>query len=213
MFPLTEEERMAAIRATLSKKEEAAKVKRDSAFAALDEATEKWTEAAALLETFDAMHGVVAAARAAYSTPEGVDPVTGEVAAAPEPQAADPAGEPSAEQVAEDRLTAAIRLVVATGAASVAMLQRRLEIGYAEAAALLDAMEKAGVVAPAAEGSKARSVLIDQAQLDDALLEAAIERARGDAGARILHAVADDVNAGALDGDGVTVTAVVRSGA
>lgn len=80
LFPMTEEERIARIRSLLAKDEEKAKTKRDTALAALDEATESWTTASAMLTTFDEMTGVVAAARAAYATPEGVDPVTGEVA-------------------------------------------------------------------------------------------------------------------------------------
>lgn len=79
MFPLSEEERIGRIRSLLAKDEEKTKGKRDVAFAALDEATEAFVLAAAMLETFDAMSGVVAAAYAAYATPEGVDPTTGEI--------------------------------------------------------------------------------------------------------------------------------------
>ena len=142
MFPLTEEERVSRIRSDLAKAEEKAKTKRDSAMVALDEATEKWVEASALLETFDAMAGVVAAAHVAYSAPEGVDPVTGEVTTPA------PAVPMWAEGIDPERAYAATRLVIATGAASVAMLQRRLNIGYEEAGRLLDALETAGIVAP-----------------------------------------------------------------
>lgn len=181
MFPLTETERIARIRSKLATAEESARTKRDQAEAALGDATEKWEEASAMLLTFDDMTGVVAAARVAIDqVGVDVDPATGEVTSPPDL--------PTADQ-AEDRLTAAIRLVVATGAASVGLLQRRLSIGYAEAAALIDAMEKAGVVAPS-DGGTSRSVLIDQEGLDAALLEAALERAKGDVEPH-LRAVAD----------------------
>jgi len=67
-------------------------------------------------------------------------------------------------------------LVIATGKASASFLQRRLRIGYARAARLLDIMEEQGVVGPA-EGAKPREVLMgadddsnfpsDDARLDE----------------------------------------------
>jgi S-DNA-T family DNA segregation ATPase FtsK/SpoIIIE len=58
--------------------------------------------------------------------------------------------------------------VVNTGAASVALLQRRLRVGYARAGRLIDIMEEMGIVS-GYDGSKARSVLIDEAGLPMAL--------------------------------------------
>jgi S-DNA-T family DNA segregation ATPase FtsK/SpoIIIE len=52
-------------------------------------------------------------------------------------------------------------LVLQTGKGSASLLQRRLKIGYARAARLLDELEEAGIVGPA-EGSKPRDVLIDK---------------------------------------------------
>lgn len=52
-------------------------------------------------------------------------------------------------------------LIVQTGKGSASLLQRRLKIGYARAARLLDELEEAGVVGPA-EGSKPRDVLVDK---------------------------------------------------
>ncbi len=59
----------------------------------------------------------------------------------------------------DELLPEAKELVVKAGKASSSYLQRRLRIGYARAARLLDLLEEAGVVGPA-EGSKPREILI-----------------------------------------------------
>lgn len=51
-------------------------------------------------------------------------------------------------------------LVLQTGKGSASLLQRRLKVGYARAARLLDELEEAGIVGPA-EGSKPRDVFGD----------------------------------------------------
>ena len=53
----------------------------------------------------------------------------------------------------------AVRIVCTSDKASASLLQRRLAIGYARAARILDQLEARGVVGPA-EGSKPRDVLI-----------------------------------------------------
>lgn len=53
----------------------------------------------------------------------------------------------------------AVRIVVATGMASVSMLQRRLSIGYSRSARLIDRMEEEGIIG-GSRGSKPRQVLI-----------------------------------------------------
>ena len=58
----------------------------------------------------------------------------------------------------------ALKLVVRHQQGSVSLLQRRLKIGYARAARLIDQLEDAGYVGPF-DGSKAREVLIDGEQL------------------------------------------------
>ena len=63
----------------------------------------------------------------------------------------------------DEMLSAAIEVVVETGQASVSMLQRRLKLGYARAARLVDQMEEKGVVGPF-EGSKPRQLLITKEQ-------------------------------------------------
>ncbi len=57
-------------------------------------------------------------------------------------------------------LEEAKRVVVRDKKASASLLQRRLRIGYARAARMLDVLEEAGVIG-AAEGNKPRAVLID----------------------------------------------------
>lgn len=62
-------------------------------------------------------------------------------------------------EVSDDLYAAAVRYVVAEQQASVSMLQRRFNIGYARAGRLIDSMEQRGVVGPH-EGPKPRVVLI-----------------------------------------------------
>ncbi|MEG0457039.1 MAG: DNA translocase FtsK, partial [Oscillospiraceae bacterium] len=57
----------------------------------------------------------------------------------------------------------AIECVVESGQASTSLLQRRLKLGYARAARIVDIMEQRGVVGPF-EGSKPRKVLITKQQ-------------------------------------------------
>lgn len=61
-------------------------------------------------------------------------------------------------------LTQAIQVVVEAGQASTSLLQRKLKLGYARAARIIDEMEERGVVGPY-EGSKPRKVLISATQL------------------------------------------------
>ena len=63
----------------------------------------------------------------------------------------------------DELLPAAIDVVMETGQASVSLLQRRLKLGYARAARLVDQMEDKGVVGPF-EGSKPRQLLITKEQ-------------------------------------------------
>ncbi len=66
----------------------------------------------------------------------------------------------------EDELMAqAVKILIESGHASISMLQRRLHIGYARAARLIDIMERRGIVG-GYEGSKPRAILmtIDQYQ-------------------------------------------------
>ena len=57
----------------------------------------------------------------------------------------------------------AVEVILDSGQASVSMLQRRLRLGYARAARLVDQMESRGIVGPF-EGAKPRSLLITKDQ-------------------------------------------------
>ena len=72
----------------------------------------------------------------------------------------------SSDDIGEEdpMLSAAIEFVVENGQASTSMLQRRLKLGYARAARLIDMMEERGIVGPY-EGAKPRPVLITKEQL------------------------------------------------
>ncbi len=59
----------------------------------------------------------------------------------------------------DELLPRAVEIVLEYGQASISMLQRRLRVGYARAARLVDEMEQRKIVSPF-EGSKARNVLI-----------------------------------------------------
>lgn len=64
----------------------------------------------------------------------------------------------------DDMYKDAVRVVVDSGKASASLLQRRLRVGYARAARLMEEMEEAGIIG-AADGARPRDVLISS--LDD----------------------------------------------
>lgn len=76
---------------------------------------------------------------------------------------------PELEQEEEDSLEgdemlpAAVDVFLETGQASVSMLQRRLKLGYARAARIVDEMEEKGIVGPF-QGSKPRTILVTKEQ-------------------------------------------------
>ena len=76
--------------------------------------------------------------------------------------AADP--EPNPEELdGDEMLTAAVDVFMETGQASVSMLQRRLKLGYARAARIVDEMQEKGIVGPF-QGSKPRTILVTKEQ-------------------------------------------------
>ena len=79
-------------------------------------------------------------------------------------KSAAPDPEPNAEELdGDEMLPQAVDVILETGQASVSMLQRRLKLGYARAARIVDEMEEKGIVGPF-QGSKPRSILITKEQ-------------------------------------------------
>lgn len=79
-------------------------------------------------------------------------------------QSAAQSAEPNeAELDGDEMLPAAVDVILETGQASVSMLQRRLKLGYARAARIVDEMEEKGIVGPF-QGSKPRAILVTKEQ-------------------------------------------------
>lgn len=66
----------------------------------------------------------------------------------------------------DELLPEAIKLVVDEGQASISLLQRRLKVGYARAARIVDEMEARGVIG-GYEGSKPRKVLMSKEEIEE----------------------------------------------
>ena len=74
--------------------------------------------------------------------------------------------DPCAAELAHDEmLPDAVEVILETKQASVSLLQRRLKLGYARAARIVDEMEEMGIVGPFA-GAKPRQILITKEQWD-----------------------------------------------
>lgn len=75
----------------------------------------------------------------------------------------------SSEEIAlsgdADLIEQAIEVVVAAGQASTSNLQRRLRLGYARAARIMDELEEKGIIGPY-EGAKPRKVLMSKLELE-----------------------------------------------
>ena len=70
----------------------------------------------------------------------------------------------------DELLGEAKRVVIQAGKASASLLQRRLRVGYARAARLLDLLEEQGVVGPA-DGAKPREILAGRVSMSGGGLE------------------------------------------
>ncbi|MBI5754688.1 DNA translocase FtsK 4TM domain-containing protein [Candidatus Peregrinibacteria bacterium] len=69
------------------------------------------------------------------------------------------AGDLDDDEIDDDLYEEALAVVSETGKASAALLQRRLRVGYARAARLLDILESKGIIGPV-DGAKARKVFM-----------------------------------------------------
>jgi DNA segregation ATPase FtsK/SpoIIIE, S-DNA-T family len=85
----------------------------------------------------------------------------------------------------EDVLLAAARVVVETGRASASLLQRRLSLGYARAARIIDLLEERGFVGQAA-GAKPRDIFISAEKLAELESSAGKEPLPEDLASRVL---------------------------
>ncbi len=74
------------------------------------------------------------------------------------------------EDSRDERFDEALKLVVVHQQGSASLLQRRMKVGYARAARLVDELERAGIVGASDGSSKARPVLVGEDYLE-ALLE------------------------------------------
>ena len=93
---------------------------------------------------------------------EEIDRKAAQAGAGSKPAANEP--EANAEELdGDEMLPAAVDVILETGQASVSMLQRRLKLGYARAARIVDEMEEKGIVGPF-QGSKPRTILVTKEQ-------------------------------------------------
>ncbi|OPX84670.1 MAG: DNA translocase SpoIIIE [Pelotomaculum sp. PtaB.Bin104] len=70
-----------------------------------------------------------------------------------------------AQEMEDELLPHAVQILIESGHASISLLQRRLRIGYARAARLIDIMEQKGIVG-GYEGSKPRAILMSLEQFN-----------------------------------------------
>ncbi|MEJ7789341.1 MAG: DNA translocase FtsK, partial [Thermoleophilaceae bacterium] len=95
---------------------------------------------------------------------QGEPEIREELLEAVEPEADEADGEAEFSPDQDDLLAEAIRTVVQMDTASTSMLQRRLRVGYTRAGRLIDMLERRSVIS-GYEGSKARKVLVSEADL------------------------------------------------
>lgn len=74
-------------------------------------------------------------------------------------------GTEDGDEPADEFYRQAVRTVIEEGKCSITLIQRRLKLGYARAARIVDMMERQGVVSPG-EGSKPREILVGTEYLD-----------------------------------------------
>lgn len=107
-----------------------------------------------------------------YITIEEIEAIMEHIVSQPKPQELKLAGVREVagssftldEGSSDELFREAVGLVITHQQGSISLLQRRLKVGYARAARLIDQMEQAGIVGPFT-GSKAREVLVDESYL------------------------------------------------
>jgi len=90
----------------------------------------------------------------------------------------------------DELLPQAIECVVEAGQASTSQLQRRLKLGYARAARIIDQLEQKGIVGPF-EGAKPRAVLISRDRWIEMKLSGAENAQLSQGGAQTVGAARD----------------------
>jgi len=95
------------------------------------------------------------------SEPEYDEHVTKEIETS-----ADTKAQVKRENDMDELMPEAVKIVMDSGQASISLLQRRLRVGYARAARLIDEMEQQGIVS-GFEGSKPRNILIGEAKYNE----------------------------------------------
>jgi S-DNA-T family DNA segregation ATPase FtsK/SpoIIIE len=75
--------------------------------------------------------------------------------------------EDMAQEDEDDLLARAVEVVQSHNRASVSLLQRRLRIGYARAARLIDIMEEQGIIGPDEGGGRSRQVLVNRPDAEE----------------------------------------------
>ncbi len=97
-----------------------------------------------------------------YGAPDYSDDVMAQIEKSAEPAQKGGGATLAPDDSADDELlAAAVDVFLEIGQASSSLLQRRLKVGYARAARLVDMMEERGIVGPN-EGSKPRQILISR---------------------------------------------------
>ena len=66
----------------------------------------------------------------------------------------------------DERFDEAVKAIQESGQASSSFLQRRLKLGYARAARLIDQLEAANIIGPSKSNNKARDILVEHNRTD-----------------------------------------------
>jgi S-DNA-T family DNA segregation ATPase FtsK/SpoIIIE len=128
-------------------------------------------ELARLVRYWKGSHVVDEDTQPSSKTPSSAAPTSAEGASQPvqPPLWADFKAKAEAADQRDDLLPKAIEVVRSHNRASISLLQRRLRIGYARAARLIDMMEEEGIIGPDEGGGRSRQVLLDDVPDDSPL--------------------------------------------